>query len=871
MLRRFGLAWLTVALLAGQLLVTAPLSRTIATGLAVTGGLGVLGAALGFARRRERDAWWRLGLAAVGACSLGAGLAGGRLAPPTAAFAVAALPMPWRGRLAGDVRETPRVRDGRTHLVVAARWSERGQRRERRRGLVRLTVRGVLPDVELGDRLVAPVTLRTPRNFATPGTFDVVGHLARRGIHATAFVWRSDDVRVLGRGAPGVRRALERWRRTVTARIAEHVPGRRGAVLQALIVGERGGVDDELRGAFAHAGMAHVLAISGLHVAIVAWGAVAAARALLARSAWLVLRVDVSALGQVGALVPVAVYCVLGGLAVSALRAGLMVAIGSLALLLGRRAAVDQRLAMAALVLACAWPGVVHETSFQLSFAAVLGIWLGWRRWGPSRHRPSRVRAALLVSTAAALATAPLGALHFGTVSLVGPLVNPVAVPLFGTLPVAFGLLGAVAAPVPSLSALLLQAAGMSLVPGLALVEGLARVPGLSIAVPAPSPLELGLLYGLLAASVLRPSRLRTAAILILAGALVLDVGWWVRERWAPGRLRVSFLDVGQGDAAVAELPDGRVLVIDAGGFPGSRFDLGRAVVGPFLRSRKIRRVDALVMSHAHPDHFAGMAFLIRHFHPRALWWSGVPGSGEAWGGLWEAVAAAGVETRVLARGRQPAGFDETLEVLHPPTRWPGATVNDASLVVRLAHAGRSVLFTGDVERRGELAMLGVPNLEATVVKVPHHGSRTSSAAAWVRAVRPVLATVSVGLDNRYGHPHADVEARYRRYGACFLRTDQCGTIVVRFGRRDLVVETVRPGCACPPESGLRGEALAQRVHDQPHAIAHAELLEDVGEVGLHGALADRERGPDLLVLVPGRHQAHDLELPLGEPVLVTE
>jgi competence protein ComEC len=867
-----GLGWITAAVLAGQLVVTSPWPRAAATLVTVGSGLLVVGLALGPRRGRRGEGWGPVVAGVLAAGSFGAATAGLQLSAPPGAHQVAGLSLPWRGRIAGEVCEEPLRRDGRTHLVVQTRWRERGGQRQPLHGLVRLTVRGSLPDVRLGDGLVAPLTLRAPRNFATPGAFDVVGHLARRGIHATGFVWRTQDVHAERRASWGLRRAVANWRATVAARITATVPARRGAVLQALVVGERGAVDDDLRAAFAHVGMAHVLAISGLHVAIVAWGVAVVMRALLGRWAWLVLRVDVEALGQGIALVPVGVYCVLGGAAVSALRAGLMVGIGSLAILAGRRAGTGPRLTLAALVLACAWPGVVHEISFQLSFAAVLGIWLAWRRWMAGDRRVGRVRAALLVSTAAAVATAPLGAAYFGTVSLVGPLVNPVAVPLFGTLPVAFGLLGALATPIPALSVGLFRLAGVALMPGVWLVEALARVPGLSVTVPAPTPVELGLVYALLATVFVVPSPLRTGAGLVLAVALATDAAWWLRERFAPGRLRVSFLDVGQGDAAVAELPDGRVLVIDAGGFPGSRFDVGRAVVGPFLRTRKIRRIDALVMSHAHPDHFGGMAFLIRHFRPRAFWWPGVPGRGEAWDRLWDAVHATGVEARVLARGQRPPGFENVVEVLHPPARWVGATVNDASLVLRLSHAGRSVLLAGDVERRGELAMLSAGDLHATILKVPHHGSRTSSAVAWVHAVGAEVAAMSVGFDNRYGHPHALVEARYRHHGACVLRTDRCGTIVVRLGGRASRVEATRPGCGCPPpDSGLRGQPLAQGVHDQPDPIAHAEFLEDVGEMGLHGTLADRKRGADLLVLVAGRHQAHDLQLPLGEPVLVAQ
>src|SRR5262249_21137186 len=158
--------------------------------------------------------------------------------------------------------------------------------------------------------------------------------------------------------------------------------------------------------------------------------------------------------------------------------------------------------------------------------------------------------------------------------------------------------------------------------------------------------------------------------------SLLVDAGFWVRDRWAPGVLRVTFLDVGQGDAAVVELPDGRVLVVDAGGFPGSDFDTGAAIVAPYLATRKIRHIDALVMTHPHPDHSGGLPFLLRRYRPREFWWSGWPGRGMEWRRLEEALVDTGVPSRVLHRGDALGGFDGLVTVLHPSADWDIPTLN---------------------------------------------------------------------------------------------------------------------------------------------------------------------------------------------------
>jgi competence protein ComEC len=307
--------------------------------------------------------------------------------------------------------------------------------------------------------------------------------------------------------------------------------------------------------------------------------------------------------------------------------------------------------------------------------------------------------------------------------------------------------------------------------------------------------IELALIYTTLAAAVWWPRRGARVALGLLLVASAVDVAWWTRVRFAPGVLRLTVLDVGQGDGAVVELPDGRVLVVDAGGFPGSEFDTGAAIVVPFLATRKIATVDALVMTHAHPDHSGGLASLLWR-RPREFWWTGHPGTGLEWLRLAGAMAASGVPVRVLAAGDW-GGAGVT--VLHPPHGWPAPSLNDASLVLRVRHGDVAFLLTGDAEAAAEARMLDDGGaMDASVIKVPHHGSRTSSGARFLDAVAPGVAVISVGADNRYRLPNAEVEARYRARGICVLRTDRCGAVTLETDGRALRVWSRRPECVCP-------------------------------------------------------------------------
>jgi competence protein ComEC len=755
---------------------------------------------LGLAALASIGAWRRpcllVVVVSIGGTALGAARMRAVTAPTLPACHVATLPLPLRTVLVGRVVAAPERRGDRTVVLLEAETITA----KTACGLVRLAIRGhgVRRRWRYGDRLRLHTVLRAPRNFENPGRFDYVGHLARNGVRVTAFAWDEDEIERRHVRVGGARAGLERWRARLRARISATVPPPEAAVLQALVVGDDGGVPDELRDAFARAGVVHVLSVSGLHIALVAAAGFLAARWLLGRSERLLLALDADGIAALLSLLPVGVYAALAGGGVATVRAAAMGATAAFAVLLGRRADVLRLLALAAIFVAVAWPGAPLEIAFQLSFASVLAIVLGVRRLDLPESRPGRIAAVLVASPCALLGTAPLTAFHFNQVSLAGVLANPVVIPIFGSLVVGLGLVGALVEPLaPGFAVVLFRVAGLVLRPGIALVQRFAAPSWAAFEVPTPNLMELFLLYMLLFGLVARPPALARAVIVVATAALLADVGWWARVRFAGSELRVTFLDVGQGDAAVAELPGGRVIVIDGGGFPGSDFDTGAAVVSPHLRARKIARIDVLVMTHAHPDHSNGLAHLLVHHRPREFWWTGVRGEGRSWEDLWSAVAASEARVRVLADGTTVTPREVT--VLHPPPDWDDASLNDSSLTIRLAHAGTAVLATGDIERRAEERLLARPDrLRADVLKVPHHGSRTSSTPSFVAAVDPAIAVISVGADNRYRLPAPDVEERYRARGVCVVRTDRCGAVTIVAGNGTLRLETARPGCACP-------------------------------------------------------------------------
>jgi competence protein ComEC len=362
---------------------------------------------------------------------------------------------------------------------------------------------------------------------------------------------------------------------------------------------------------------------------------------------------------------------------------------------------------------------------------------------------------------------------------LAGFLSNPLIVPLVGFVVVPLGLLigflaltfSAAAWPLGWVMERLLSLT-------IWLVHLLAQLPLANIGVPAPDVLEVaGLYLFLLSVLLIRTSRYALIGVVVVAGFLAADGWYWSHERWNRKELRVTHLDVGQGDAAVIEFPGSKVLIIDAGGTAVGDFDTGESVVGPFLRSRKILTADYLMVSHARIDHYGGMRSLIKEFAP-AEFWSG-PGKSKIrrFEELEDALAEAKVARTTLTR-EQPCRIVEAVKLC---TLFPGSDDGDEhSVVVRLEFGKIRLLFAGDIDKRDErLLQTKGKELQSNVVKIPRHGSATASSEEFVAAVRPDLAILSSSGRGPGATKRDEVLERYSSAGAEILRTDEDGAIIV--------------------------------------------------------------------------------------------
>ncbi|MBW1786265.1 MAG: DNA internalization-related competence protein ComEC/Rec2 [Deltaproteobacteria bacterium] len=656
-----------------------------------------------------------------------------------------------------------------------------------------------------GKTIRFPARLRPFRNFNNPGGYDYESAMSMKGYACAAYVSDGRYVVPMGEGsAPFSVAVLEGLRRPVRAFLQmQSNPDVRG-LFQALILGDRRHIGETLRESFIRSGLGHALAVSGLHIGLIAWIAFTAFKWLLARSYRLILAWDIRRPAAALTCIPVVGYAFLSGFHVSSQRAMVMVLAYLGSMILGREKETWSTLALAGLAILALDPHALFSASFQLSFMAVIGIlWFvpGLMDRFPKTLVPENGRGVWLnrvyiyalglvtVSFTAMIFLLPVTLYYFHRVSLVAVAANVTAVPILGLWVLPLGLLStAVLFFSQTAAGAILQLAAWGAEIMMELIRFWADLPFASLWVVTPSFLEAALFYGL-AACLYYAGRGRWAKVgiaLLLALALA-DAGYWVHRVRFHKDLRVTFLDVGQGSSALVEFPGGKTMLIDGGGFPGGRFDVGGMVVAPALWRSKIGRIDTLVLTHPQADHMNGLRFIARAFSPDAFWSNGDRAETPAYRELMGIIEEEGIERlypRDLADGREINGVG--IRLLHPlpGNAFPvdplhGGGLNDNSVVLKITYGKTSFLFTGDVERAGEDVLVETfkDDLAGTILQVPHHGSRTSGSESFLGAVRPDMCVISCRDRGRGRFPHAQTLERLEKTGCRVLRTDRSGAI----------------------------------------------------------------------------------------------
>lgn len=658
--------------------------------------------------------------------------------------------------LVGHVAGLPEPQDRRTRFLFdVEHYIVEGQRQPWP-ARVRLNWYGrQRPELQAGEAWRLQVRLKRPWGFRNPGSFDYERWLFAQRIRATGYV-RYDTRPIKSQSVPW-RYRLDRGRQRLSEMLQQQLPGQAGGLFRALSVGDRRGVDQPTWEVLRVTGTAHLLAISGMHIgllaALVFWitrrlWQLGGERVLL----WLPAPRAAALLATLAALV----YAAMAGFAIPTQRALVMLGVVMLALWRMRPLAPGRTLAWAALLVLLLDPLAVLSAGFWLSFAAVALILYAL---GGTRHH-SRIRQWLRIQAWITLGLAPLLIAWFQQVSLVAPLANLLAIPLVSLMIVPLALLGTLAAVTfPEAGSVLLVGLGKLLEGMLDVLESMAAWPFSHWQTGVGGAGEL-LLLGAGLLLLLAPRGLPGR---YLAPVLCLPLLFGSGPRPPPGEAWLTLLDVGQGLAASVQTRS-RLLIFDTGPRYSASFDTGAAVVVPYVRHSGYTGIDHLVISHGDNDHIGGLAS-VRQALPVGTLSTSVPNQVPGAGG------------RPCQAGQQWQWDGVDFQFLAPGTA--RSSGNDASCVLRIEAGGQVALLSGDIEKAGERALLRQQraNLAADILVAPHHGSLTSSTPAFVSAVNPDYVLFPVGYRNRYRFPRPAVVARYTDSGTRQYRVDEQGAL----------------------------------------------------------------------------------------------
>ena len=704
-------------------------------------------------------------------------------------------------------------------------------------GRIRLTVSGDAPNLSTGDRIVFLARIKSIRNFNNPGGFDYQRYMAFKNVWGSAYVPAQKLTLIQKNTAKGMGAIISDARHRISDLIDQVGDKEQQGVLKALIVGGREAISPELRASFNRVGAGHLLAISGLHIGIIATASFLFFKWILSHIRFFLLNAWTKKGAVLLSVVPVLVYGLLSGMSPSTQRAVIMVMVFLTAFLFEREHDLMNTLAIAAMMILIVYPPSLFSISFQLSFAAVLSIIYGLSRipapWpsGPNITRKKKwSKAAIklyyffMTSFLAILGTLPLVMYYFNQVSLVGLPANIIFIPLIGFVVVPLGIMAVFLYPLTVSGALVCLEAGSAVLEYvIKIIHLISGWTFAAIKTVTPNYLEIFCFYVLfwvllnlksvqagmpLALSKERscPSKKsiqKPMVTVVLLTVLVFsaDLGYDLYQRYWRDDVRVTMIDVGHGNASLLELPYGYTMLIDGGGFSDNRvFDVGAIIVAPFLWRKKIRTVDTVVLSHANSDHLNGLIYIAENFHVKQVWLNHESADTFGYRLFMETIKKNNIQ---MPAYRKITGVQDIngvqVDVLYPPKDFiekkdieTWRNLDNNSMVLKVSFGNVSFLFPGDIKTPAEYELVSTvgDKLRSTVLLAPHHGSKTSSSERFLEKVKPEVVVISSRWKSRFGFPHPSVLKRYQARGCRVLETAHIGAVSIRTDGRAL---TIRP------------------------------------------------------------------------------
>lgn len=675
-------------------------------------------------------------------------------------------------------------------------------------GTVSLYLHGQWPEKLVpGTTLAIRAKLKRPTSYKAEGVFDYAQFLAQKNIWITGTIVSPLFIHSITMDSPFYHPLLyshERLRSWIGERIDQAVP-RESGLYRAILLGDKSQLSDELLEDFKACGLMHILAISGLHIAVIATFFYTTLFFLLRCSSYLMLRYNIRKIAAFLCLPPLLFYSLLTGGNVPVVRALLMAVIVLVALFINRRKSPAPLLALAAFIILSFNPQQLFTVSFQLSFAAMLGILFLLpffkNLWGPDPQQPHPKEkppkattslkwlwkilcAALFVSLVATAATLPILLYNFNRVSLIGPLVNLIVEPLIclWSLP-----LGIIALPLlkiaPSLGEWILYIGSFGLSTSTYLCHHLSGLPFAQVWLPTPSK-WLILLYYMGVVLVLlnrNPKRISQGCVLVVISLLLfVHPPQSLIKQWQHKTV-VSFIDVGQGSSTLLEFAGGYRVLIDGGGSSYSSETVGSRVIAPLLWKKGIKKLDAVFITHGDSDHYNGIPFLVAHFPIQDIVVAGQGNQSKSFIKMLESATTRGSTVHIPEEGEFFNYGPATIQCLY------NFAVNNSSgsraeenrgIILKAKSQGISLLFPGDIDIVAEQELFKF-DIQADILLSPHHGSITSNSEGFLKTVQPKTIIVSASTGQKKLFPHPIVEKRMQQLHLPLLKTNDDGTIKI--------------------------------------------------------------------------------------------
>ncbi len=620
-----------------------------------------------------------------------------------------------------------------------------------------------------GDKIIVHGQLRLPHGYNNPGTIDIKGALRRQGISAIITAKRN-NVEVKEQGSKqDWRYWLYIWQNYVRKLMHSAMPTADAAILSGMIFGGYSGISPTVVKDFTTTGIVHILSVSGTHIALVA--------GILF---WLGRKLHFSELlTAIWAAAAVCLYAVISGLTPPVVRSAIMGLMALVAVALGREKDAPLALFFSAFIMLLDEPSLLYDISFQLSFFSTAGLVFLYKKClNLFSWLPKLVAGPFAVTFAAQLGVFPFIAWYFNNFSASSFAANLIIVPIVESV-VIIGLLG-IGVSLVSLIAGKVILVICSLLIGLVifLTTILAHVPGANVYIPSMNLIS-GLIYYLIISWIFSNvnlsgyfNRRYFAAFMLL---LVVISGLYYSIH-TPA-LSVHFIDVGQGDAALVVTPHGCSILIDSGGKAGqSQFDVGERVVLPYLKHYGVRQLDYLMLTHGHQDHAGGAAAIVRELPVKNV----LVAQEKFTAAMQNLLRNDWVTIIPMFKGQTIIIDNVAFKIIHAGLTQQHKEGNELSCVIRAEYGQHSFLFTGDLDANGENDLLNDKIDKVTVLKVGHHGSKTSTQQAFVSALSPAYAVISVGYNNRFGHPSTEVLQRLHNNHIKVFRTDVHGAVLFR-------------------------------------------------------------------------------------------